>query len=104
MSEGLRAATVDNGGDENDVAGLCVDRPASDDGQRVRRQALHQTRRPRRPDVWVQTDPDDERAERTDTKMLKVLVEVDAGPTLPFGLRVDAFIERSPALSPPSIR
>jgi hypothetical protein len=47
---------------------------------------------------------DDERAERTSTKVLSVLVGLDAGLTLPVGLRVDAFIERSPALSPPSIR
>ena len=32
--------------------------------------------------------------ERTDTRVLETLVELDAGTTLPIGLRVDAFIAR----------
>ncbi len=39
----------------------------------------------------------DDPTERVDTKVLEVLVELDAGQTLPVGLRVDAFIERLPA-------
>lgn len=38
----------------------------------------------------------DDPAERVDTKVLEVLVDLDAGQTLPVGLRVDAFIEREP--------
>ena len=35
----------------------------------------------------------DEPTERVDTKILETLVELDAGQTLPIGLRVDAFLE-----------
>lgn len=35
----------------------------------------------------------DEPTERVDTKILETLVELDAGQTLPVGLRVDAYIE-----------
>lgn len=36
----------------------------------------------------------DEPSERTDTKVLETLLELDPGIALPIGLRVDAFIER----------
>jgi len=35
----------------------------------------------------------DEPSERVDTKILETLIELDAGASLPIGLRVDAFIE-----------
>jgi HlyD family secretion protein len=35
-------------------------------------------------------------AERQDTKVLETLIELDAGQSLPIGLRVDAFITRKP--------
>jgi multidrug efflux pump subunit AcrA (membrane-fusion protein) len=35
----------------------------------------------------------DEPSERVDTKILETLIELDPGPSLPIGLRVDAFIE-----------
>jgi HlyD family secretion protein len=38
----------------------------------------------------------DRASERTDTRVLETLVELDLGNTLPVGLRVDAFIERAP--------
>jgi HlyD family secretion protein len=44
----------------------------------------------------------DDPAERVDTKVLEVLVELDQGQSLPIGLRVDGFLERQkfPATSP----
>jgi hypothetical protein len=39
----------------------------------------------------------DEPSERVDTKILETLVELDAGTSLPIGLRVDAFIGSAPA-------
>ena len=41
-------------------------------------------------------------AERVDTKVLQVLIDLDAGAKLPIGLRVDVFFERETAASPPS--
>ena len=35
----------------------------------------------------------DDPVERTDTKILETLVELDSGVTFPLGLRVDVFIE-----------
>jgi hypothetical protein len=37
----------------------------------------------------------DEPSEHVDTKILETLVELDAGQTLPMGLRVDSFVELS---------
>jgi len=39
----------------------------------------------------------DEPSEHVDTKILETLVELDAGQTLPLGLRVDAYVQREGA-------
>jgi HlyD family secretion protein len=80
--------------DETDVAGLALDQTAwvTADAYGTRRfsgrvirigETLGQKRiRTERPD------------ERTDTRVLETLVELDPGSTLPIGLRVDSFINR----------
>jgi hypothetical protein len=49
--------------------------------------------------VGKKTIRTDEPAERVDTKILEVLLELDKGQQLPLGLRVDAFILANDAIS-----
>jgi HlyD family secretion protein len=80
--------------DETDIAGARVGRPAwvTADAYGTRRFTGRVVR------ISEMFGPKNVRtdvpAERQDTKVLEVLVDLDPGQTLPIGLRVDAFIEK----------
>lgn len=79
--------------DETDVARLCLGQPAFVTAEAYGNQKFtgHIIRVGRI--LGRKTVRTDEPSERVDTKILETLMQLDPGPKLPLGLRVDAFVQ-----------